>query len=105
MDLRCRKTICKYNNNLTCTAKKIDISQKRDCKMFEKDKGKEEIDFSNAIFSDNQPKIADYKHMKDMCLNCQARCLFNHEGRCVSNGITVNGATTKEPKCITFMKP
>lgn len=105
MDLRCRKTTCKYNDRLTCTAKSVEISSKRDCKRFEKEKGKEEIDFSNAIFSDNPPKITDYRHMKDMCLTCQARCLFNHEGKCVSNGITVNGATTNEPKCMTFLKP
>lgn len=105
MDLRCRKTTCKYNNCLTCTAKKIDISSKRDCEMFEKDGKKEEIDFSNLIFTDNPPKITDYKHMKDMCLTCKAHCLFNHEGRCVSNGITVNSAVTRDPKCTTFMKP
>lgn len=105
MDLRCRKTTCKYNDNLTCKAKTIDISSKRDCKMFEKDRKKEELDFSNSIFSDTPPKITDYRHLKDMCLVCQARCLFNHEGKCVSNGITINSATTREPKCITFMKP
>lgn len=105
MDLRCRKTTCKYNKDLTCLAHSIAISKERTCKDFQKDEQKTEQDFSSQIFSDQPPKIADYRHLNDMCLTCSAKCLFNKDGRCLSNGITVNSATTKDPKCITFMKP
>ena len=105
MDLRCRKTGCKYNKDLTCLANKIDISNKGSCKTYIEEKGKEIADFSSRIFSDNPPKVADYRHLKNICLTCSARCLFNRNGSCISNGITVNAATTIEPKCITYMKP
>ena len=105
MDLRCRKTTCKYNKDLTCKAKSIDISKERSCCTFQKDEQKQKQDFSQKIFSDQPPKVADYRHLGDMHLNCCALCLFNRDGHCISNGITVNSATTKEPKCITFMKP
>ena len=105
MDLRCRKTTCKFNKDLTCMAKKVDITQKLVCKTYEADNGKEEKDFSKLIFSDTPPKIADYRHMQDMCLRCAAKCLFNNSGHCLANGITVNAAMQKDPKCMTFLKP
>ena len=105
MDLRCRKTTCKYNKDLTCMAKNVDITQKLVCKTFELDKGKEKQDFSKLIFSENPPKIADYRHLRDMCLKCNAKCLFNNEGACLANGITINASMQKEPKCMTYLKP
>ena len=105
MDLRCRKTGCKYNKDLTCMSEKVNISNKLVCTDYENEKGKEIKDFSSLIFSETPPKIADYRHLKDMNLSCQANCLFNKNGHCISNGITVNAALSKEPKCMTFMKP
>ena len=104
MDLRCRKTNCKYNKNLTCLATQISITEKSVCNSFKEDKTKEEIDFSSLIFSKTPPKIADYKHIKNACLTCKAKCLFNKNYNCIANGITVN-APNKTPICITFMKP
>lgn len=105
MDLRCRKTTCKFNKDLTCMAKSVGITQKLICKTFELDKGKEEQDFSKLIFSENPPKIADYRHLRDVCLKCNAKCLFNNEGCCLANGITINASLQKEPKCMTYLKP
>ncbi len=105
MDLRCRKTTCKFNKDLTCMAKNVGITQKLVCKTFELDKGKEEQDFSKLIFSENPPKIADYRHLRDVCLKCNAKCLFNNEGCCLANGITINASLQKEPKCMTYLKP
>jgi len=105
MDLRCRKTGCKFNKDLTCTANGVDIGLKQTCMTFQSEKGKEIEDFSSKIFSDNPPKVADYRHLKNIGLKCNAKCLFNRNGHCISNGITINAATTVEPKCITFMKP
>ena len=105
MDLRCRKTNCKYNKDLTCLAPGITIAEKLTCLDYEAEKGKGIKDFSKLIFTENPPKVADYRHLKDMRLLCKARCLFNRDGHCISNGITVNAATTDTPKCITHMKP
>lgn len=105
MDIRCRKTNCKYNKDLTCTAKNITISNRLDCLAFESEKGKGIKDFSKLIFTENPPKVANYRHIKDLCLHCDAKCIFNKDHHCISNGITINTAVSKDPKCITFMKP
>ena len=105
MDLRCRKTNCKYNKDLTCTAPKISIGKKLNCLDYQNERGKGIKDFSKLIFTKEPPKVADYRHLKDMCLTCEAPCLFNKSGHCISNGITVNAALSNEPKCMTFMKP
>ena len=105
MDLRCRKTNCKYNKNLTCLAKQIKINKKLICLEYKNEKGKEIKDFSQQIFTENPPKIADYRHIKNMCLRCEAKCIFNKDNKCLSNGITINAALSNEPKCINFMKP
>ena len=105
MDLRCRKTNCIYNNNLTCNAKTVKISDKTVCMDYKLEKKKKNEDFSKMIFTKNTPKIADYKHLKDMCLKCDAKCLFNRNTQCIANGITVNPSQSDIPKCMTFMKP
>ena len=104
MDLRCRKTTCKFNNNLTCTAGEINITEKFLCASFKEDKTKKELDFSSQIFNGKTPQIAEYRHIKNACLTCKAKCLFNKNLKCIANGITVN-APNNTPKCITFMKP
>lgn len=104
MDLRCRKTSCEYNKNLTCAATQINITEKLLCASFKENKIKEEKDFSSLIFTNNPPKVADYRHIKNSCLNCKANCLFNKNFKCIANGITIN-APNNAPKCITFMKP
>ena len=105
MDLRCRKTNCKFNQNLTCTARDVKISDKTVCMDYKYEKGKGDDDFSKMIFTKETPKIADYKHLKDTCLKCDAKCLFNRDTRCIANGITVNMSANDTPKCMTFMKP
>ena len=105
MDIRCRKTNCKYNKDLTCMSQKITINKKLECIEFKKEIGKGLKDFSKLIFSENPPKVADYRHIKDLCLTCQAKCIFNQHNHCIANGITVNAACSPEPKCMTFMKP
>lgn len=103
MDLRCRKTNCEFNKNLTCTAQKINISSELICKSYKKGDDKELKDFSSKIFTDNPPKIENYRHIKDSNLVCNANCLFNRDGKCISNGITVNSSLSNKPECITYM--
>ena len=104
MDIRCRKTNCRYNDRLTCRAKQIEITKKLVCESycFCQDKA---IDISKKIFeSEEPPQVAPYRHNKDLHLDCQALCLFNRNGKCIANGITV-GDCQKTAKCITFAKP
>ena len=86
-------------------ADSIDISSKYVCHTYSEDKDKSGEDFSKMIFSDTPPKISDYRHIADMNLICKAKCLFNKNGQCIANGITVNAAYSPSPKCITYMKP
>lgn len=104
MDIRCRKTNCRFNDKLTCRAHNIDISQKLICRDYQymETKGK---DFSKKIFEGNEPpSIAPYRHNKNLMLTCSAKCLFNKEGKCIANGITINDSG-KIAKCISFVKP
>lgn len=104
MDIRCRKTNCRYNDRLTCRAKQIDVSKKTACETFSYAENTQ-IDISKKIFEcDTPPKVAPYRHNKKIDLNCDAKCLFNKDGKCIANGITV-GDITKTAKCITFAKP
>ena len=101
MDIRCRKTDCKYNELLACKADKIDITDNINCASYEKVPGKAR-DISKQIF-ESTPEIADYVHNKKMCLECKADCLFNKDKECIANGITVNDIKDK-PLCITFCR-
>ena len=49
MDLRCRKTNCLYNKDLTCQAKNIKITNKFVCDTFKRDPKKQGTDFSNKV--------------------------------------------------------
>ncbi len=103
MDIRCRKTNCRYNDRLTCRAKEINISEKTICKDYSYTDSS--IDISKKIFeSDEPPKVSPYRHNKKITLNCSAKCLFNENGKCIANGITLCDSN-KTAKCITFMKP
>jgi hypothetical protein len=101
MDIRCRKTDCKYNEGLTCLVNELNINDKNNCKEYIK--GKEKIDISKQIFSDTPPEIKDYRRVKDMNLHCSAECLFNRQGKCIANGITINDVQN-QAKCITHIE-
>jgi len=105
MDLRCRKTSCSFNKDLTCMAKSIEISSKLECKQYAHKDEKKSKDFSKQIFTDEPFRVADYRPLRDMSLRCDAKCLFNKDGHCLANGITLNDLFAREPKCITFLKP
>ncbi len=101
MDIRCRKTSCKYNLKQTCQAKEILVNKKIICDTFEKQEGKPEIDRSKLIFSE-APEFARQRDVKTMKIDCKTDCIFNYDGKCVANGITVNALI--EPFCITYLK-
>ena len=52
-----------------------------------------------------KPKLHPYRHNKTVDIECGADCLFNHNGKCLANGIAVQNLSSKTAKCVTYMKP
>lgn len=102
MDIRCRKTSCVHNNKQTCQAKGILIEKNIICDTYEKDDTKPEIDASKSIFNSQQNEYGRQRDTKTMNIECKTDCIFNDNGKCVANGITVNALV--EPYCITYLK-
>lgn len=103
MDIRCRKTLCKFNNRYTCTAKEIVVKKNGECDKFEKDENKNVVDKTQKIFTDNPPEYAPQRDSLTIDIKCRACCLFNDCGQCEANGITLNDLQSKAI-CITFLK-
>ena len=99
MDIRCRKTKCKYNDRHTCKAKSILINKVDKCEKYEKKGDKPTKDTSKKMFK-KVPNFAPQRDTKKMKIECKNNCVLNHEGRCVANGITINDINTK-PLCMT----
>ena len=103
MDLKCRKTTCKYNNYYTCTAKNIAIANELECRSFVLEPSKQVKDASRCLFEE-APTYAPYREKKGVRVACAAKCLFNEQGVCVANGLTVN-SICDTAYCITHIKP
>lgn len=100
MDIRCRKTSCIYNKGQTCQAKEILVNRRIICSTFEQGQESGE-DLSKSIFEET-PVFAKQRDVKTMNIFCKADCIFNENGKCSANGITVNSLI--DPYCITYMK-
>lgn len=100
MDIRCRKTSCKYNDRQTCQAKEILVGKQVDCTTFERGEEQKQ-DLSKSIFEET-PDFARQRDVKTMKIGCKADCIFNENGLCTANGITVN--SLKLPYCMTYLK-
>ena len=101
MDIRCRKTQCKFNDRHTCRASNILVSRVDKCEKYEPKDEKATPDVSKRIFK-STPNFARQRDTKKMKIECNNNCVLNHEGRCVANGITVNDIEG-EPLCMTFV--
>ena len=53
---------------------------------------------------DEAPKYAPHREKKNMRIACAAKCLFNEQGVCVANGLTINSLDNL-PYCMTHIKP
>ena len=102
MDIRCRKTTCFYNDRFTCKAKEILVDGKVICSTFKEDNTKTVPDTTAKLF-ERTPDFAPQRDSKALKIVCKADCLFNRNGKCVSNGITLN-AIKEKPFCISFLK-
>ncbi len=101
MDIRCRKTKCFYNDKYTCRAKEILIKTNTECDRYEKG-DKPAVDKTKWMFTDSPPEYAPQRDSATLQIDCKAKCLFNENGKCVANGITINDLKEK-PLCVTFL--
>lgn len=105
MDLKCRKLDCSHNDRYSCTLKGIKISPKTKCVSYDKSDNLSDAqmqDVSRDMF-EKKPNIHPYRHNKTVNIECKAKCLFNRDGKCYSNGITVQNTALNEADCITFI--
>lgn len=103
MDIRCRKGLCKYNDRFTCKADKVLVDNEIVCSTYQKQEGKASQDVTKNLFTDKTPQYAPQRDSKALEIKCKADCLFNHNGLCVSNGITLNSIREK-PYCVSYLK-
>lgn len=103
MDIRCRKTRCVYNDRYTCRAREILVKKNCECEKFENDFRKPVEDKTDKIFSENPPKYAIQRDRGSLNIACRAHCLFNENGICQANGISVNDIKEK-PLCMTYLR-
>lgn len=104
MDIKCRRTCCCFNKGQTCCACRVDISSKAVCHTFEKNEEAEPdaLDLSKKMF-ETAPEYANFRHIKNIVLKCDAKnCLFNNDGKCRANGITVVDQD-EHSKCGSFI--
>jgi len=103
MYIRCRKGLCKYNDRFTSKAERVLVDGEVVCSSYQRDENKEEVqDVTKDMFT----KVPDYAPQRDskaLEIKCRADCLFNHNGLCVSNGITLNSIKEK-PYCVSYLK-
>lgn len=91
MDIRCKKCDCKHNRGCCCQANKIKIGRGVDCETYVKDEEraknlKQQAGQSMFEVSASLEKQALNKNTK---IICNAKCLFNNNGICYANGVTV----------------
>lgn len=92
MNIVCRKTKCKYNNNQACMSKKLYIDKELNCSEYSPIEKNSLQDISKNMM-EVAPEIAPFRHNKDVEIKCTANCVFNKNCRCLANGIFVNGQT------------
>ncbi|MCI8413024.1 MAG: DUF1540 domain-containing protein [Clostridia bacterium] len=97
-DIKCGLKECKYNKGYCCCAKDINVSTQTDCLTYSPDEKKRSSLFEAA--DDFIP--ANYS--VDTAVTCTAKCIFNKNNRCISNGITVMGQGNGDVVCLTYIK-
>ena len=102
MDIRCRKGHCKFNDRFTCKAKEIVVDGDVVCSMYQHDQNKPVQDVSKNMF-EKEPDFCPQRDSKALSIKCRADCLFNRNGICVSNGITLN-SIQERPYCVSYLK-
>ena len=105
MDIKCKKCECKYNKGCCCTAKEIKVGSGIDCETYEysEEKAKDLKQQTAKNMFEVSSTLSPHEANKDAKIYCDANCLFNENGLCSSNGITVleGKYKTKTPCCVT----
>lgn len=94
VDLKCNKCECVNNSHCNCTAKHISIDKQTYCDSYKESNYKKNSEYSDEI---SQPLIRN-----NIDVNCNAKCVFNNNGTCIANGISVSNINN-EPECSTFL--
>ena len=104
MDIKCKKCECTHNKSCCCCAGSIKIGKGVDCETYEYSEANAENlkqQTSQNLFetSNLSPRVAN----KSAKIYCDAYCLFNSNGICTANGISVleDKSLSKTPCCIT----
>lgn len=98
-DLKCGLKSCTHNKGYCCCAREISVSGQTDCLTFEEDENKK----NKSMFEAGSDFVkADYS--VDTAVACAAKCIFQKDGRCISNGITVMSNDDAPAACLTFIK-
>ena len=105
MNLKCNKANCEHNCKFSCNAKEVHIARNTDCKTFRKDANKteEQLLAMKADMFELSNDMLHYKGAKDIDIKCKADCVFNNNGNCNANGITVLEKNT-DGICGTYIK-
>ena len=92
-DLKCKREGCEFNQNCRCPAKHITIASNAECTSYSP---------SENYNKTEKSKIKQRAVRVNTVADCKAAgCLFNHDGVCVANGISVATIGTK-PECLTI---
>ena len=91
-DLKCKRQGCKFNQNCNCTAHNVKVDNTTKCETYEDSKNPQ-------MQQDNIPQPPT---RTNLCVSCDAKCLFNQDHTCKANGITVI-TNDFAPECCTFL--
>lgn len=97
-DLKCGLKECKFNKGYSCCAKAINVNAYTDCLTYSPDEKKR-----NSLF-EAADDFVPANYTVDTAITCTAKCIFNKDNRCISNGITVMGQGSGEATCLTYIK-
>ena len=89
VDLKCFKENCRYNKSCNCHAKGIDIDSTTVCSTFEN---------SLNPHKHEEDRIPQSLIRHNTIARCEATCLFNSDGICTANGITIINENIKNCK-------
>ena len=106
MDLKCKKMNCKFNEGCACMSRSILIARNCECSTFEMADNLDDTqrqDISKDMF-EVAPELHPFRHNRDVSIECDAECLFNKNGKCKSNGISVMNGKNRGV-CITNIEP
>ncbi|PKK96141.1 MAG: hypothetical protein CVV59_00040 [Tenericutes bacterium HGW-Tenericutes-4] len=106
MDISCKKTNCIYNESNHCTARAITVGSDLDCKTFARDSSKlmpASYSLNKSLFEIGEIEKHFTEH-EQIDVGCKAKsCVFNKEGVCSANGISVL-SSRKSAFCATSIK-